>query len=377
MDWTIGVILSTLFVAYCNGANDNFKGVATLLGSGTTSYRKAISWATITTLAGSLTAFFFAAGLIKTFSGKGLVPDQVVSNPEFLLSVSLAASLTVFLAARLGIPISTTHSLTGALVGAGFIAVGGQLKLHALYKIFFLPLLISPCLSILMTIVLYPIFRYVRLKLGVKRDTCLCVGKEMIPVSHIASLGGEIFSLAQLKSLDIMLDDEKACRAKAVEVYSGKFLGINIQRILDAVHFISAGTVCFARGLNDTPKIVALLVTSAFFGLPYSIAFVAVAMALGGLLSAKKVAETMSYHITSMNHGEGLTANFITAFLVIGASGFGLPVSTTHVSCGALFGIGLINKKANYRMIMSILSAWVLTLPFAILWGGFVYWILK
>ena len=105
------------FLAYSNGANDNFKGVASLFGSKTCSYRTAISWATLTTASGSVAAIFLAESLLKKFSGKGLVPDVLTAQPEFLLAVALAAGTTVILATLLGFPISTTHGLTGALVG--------------------------------------------------------------------------------------------------------------------------------------------------------------------------------------------------------------------------------------------------------------------
>ena len=71
------LFLATCFLAYSNGANDNFKGVASLFGSRTCSYRTAISWATITTFAGSITSIFLAQALLKKFSGKGLVPDAI------------------------------------------------------------------------------------------------------------------------------------------------------------------------------------------------------------------------------------------------------------------------------------------------------------
>src|SRR4051812_10002332 len=116
------VILATLFLAYANGANDNFKGVATLYGSGTTSYRTALAWATLTTLAGSLLAIWTSAALVKQFGGRGLVPEDVAASMRFVLSIGLAAALTVLLATFLGFPISTTHALTGALVGAGLVA---------------------------------------------------------------------------------------------------------------------------------------------------------------------------------------------------------------------------------------------------------------
>ena len=103
--------------AYANGANDNFKGVATLFGSNTTNYKRALTWATLTTALGSLTALVLAQELLVSFSGKGLVPDAILEMSAFPLSVGLAAALTVMCATRLGFPISTTHSLIGALVG--------------------------------------------------------------------------------------------------------------------------------------------------------------------------------------------------------------------------------------------------------------------
>src|SRR5713101_219348 len=92
------LIFAVLFLAYINGANDNFKGVATLFGSGLANYRKALAWATVTTLAGSLLALVLARSLVETFQGKGLVPDHVASQPAFLLAVSFGAAVTVALA---------------------------------------------------------------------------------------------------------------------------------------------------------------------------------------------------------------------------------------------------------------------------------------
>ena len=98
-------------------------------------------------------------------------------------------------------------------------------------------------------------------------------------------------------------------------------------------------------------------------------------MAVGGLLNARRVAETMSKKITTMNHGQGFAANLTTAILVVLASLFGLPVSTTHVSVGSLFGIGLTTGKANPRVISAIVFSWLITLPCAAIIGGATYWI--
>lgn len=170
------ILFAAVFLAYTNGANDNFKGVATLFGSGTTNYKKALWWATITTFAGSLTAVFIAQKLIVSFSGKGLVPDMIVHNPQFLAAVGIGAALTILVATVTGIPISTTHALTGALVGTGLIASGNQINLSILGNKFFIPLLLSPLIATLLTFIMYPCFRFMRVKLGVERQMCLCIG---------------------------------------------------------------------------------------------------------------------------------------------------------------------------------------------------------
>jgi PiT family inorganic phosphate transporter len=155
-------------------------------------------------------------------------------------------------------------------------------------------------------------------------------------------------------------------RAECVRRYDGAFLGIEVQRVVDAVHFLTAGAVGFARGLNDTPKILAiLLAVQAGWGTLPPLAGVAVAMLAGGLLGARRVAETVSKKITPLDPGQGLVANACTAALVISASIWKLPVSTTHVSTGGIFGIGLVRRSAHWRVLATILTARVTTLPHA------------
>jgi len=371
MSIIIFLILATTFLAYSNGANDNFKGVATLFGSHTTDYKKAIAWATVTTFAGSLCSIFLAQTLLKSFSGKGLVPDLVAVSPEFLASVGLGAALTVILATFIGFPISTTHSLTGALVGAGVMAVGSAINLSVLGHKFFLPLLVSPFVAVVISALLYALFRMMRVKMGIGREYCLCVGQAQPQVVPVAENLGT-FSFSALRSPQIKVAKEEDCQQR----YTGRLMGVNCQDLLDFAHFISAGVVSFARGLNDTPKIVALLITVKALGITKGMILVAVAMALGGLFNARKVAETMSKKITPLNHGQGFTANLVTGFLVIFASRWGLPVSTTHAACGSIFGIGLITGKGNPSVISKIIMSWVLTLPFAAVLSGMIYAVL-
>ncbi|MFM9063402.1 MAG: anion permease, partial [Pirellula sp.] len=251
------LILSVAFVALTNGANANFKGVASLYGSGTTSLHKALWWGTLCTFAGSLCALFLAQGLLKSFSGKGLVSDQLLDSPIFTCAVASGAAMTSFIANRIGFPVSTTHALLGALVGAGLGAAGiEQVQFNALGKTFLYPLLFSPLVAI-------------------------CLGA---------------FTYKLLRTLRAAPDHRT--------------------KTLDALHLMSAGAASFARGINDTPKMAALLWMVPWLTKPQSIVLIGALIAVGALIDAKNVAETLGKKITDMNPGQGFAANLVTAIMV-------------------------------------------------------------
>ena len=359
------LFIAASFLAYSNGANDNFKGVATLFGSGTTNYKKAIAWATITTLSGSIAAIFLAGSLVKNFSGKGLVPDDLVQSPIFAISIALGAALTVFLATKIGMPISTTHSLVGALFGSGVVAVGIAFNFSKLGSVFLIPLIVSPLMAAITSLVLYLIFRRIRTYAGIEKETYVSIGGKFMPQLEFQNNKG-----ADLNSIQSLGEN------KSIERYQGAFIGINAQEMLDFFHFMSAGVVSFARGLNDTPKIVGLLVVINTLDIEFSMTAIAIAMAMGGLLNAKKVGEMISKRITPMNSGQGFTANLVTGLLVTTASIHGMPVSTTHVSVGSIFGIGTLSKKADITVVKKILLSWLLTLPIAAGIAAIIYAVL-
>jgi len=365
------LIITTVFLAYSNGANDNFKGVSTLFGSGTTDYKKALWWGTITTFAGSICSVFLATVLIKHFSGKGLVPDMVATSPNFLIAVALGAGLTVIVATFAGFPISTTHSLTGALVGAGLIAVGSDVNFAMLGSKFLLPLLISPFAAIVLCAAFYSFFRFIRKQMGIKKESCLCAGTTALVPIPLGPPGGPL-TLKYATAPELSMGTIEECQMQ----YAGSIVGISAQTLLNTLHYLSAGVVSFARGLNDTPKIVGLLIAAQALEIHISMLLIGCAMAIGGLLNARKVAETMSKKITPLNHGQGFSANLATGILVIFASSIGMPVSTTHVSVGSLFGLALITKKGDSKVISKIALSWVLTLPLAAGFSAFVFTLL-
>lgn len=363
----IALFAAALFVAYSNGANDNFKGVATLFGSNTTAYGASIALATITTLGGSLLSVFLAGTLAKVFSGHGLVPDAIAVSPHFLLAVASGAGITVLLATLLGLPVSTTHGLTGGLIGAGTVALGHMPDLTVLSGSFLAPLLVSPILAIALTVPLAAGFRRIGGVPKADGEDCVCVGETDLLPGAIGADGGAV----ALRSVPtVTIGTAQVCERTYGEA---AVVRLSYRRIVDACHWVSARAVSFARGLNDTPKIAGLILIVQAVDPRSGTLAIAVAMAIGGLINAGKVAQTMSRKISRMEPEQALVANVVTAFLVIIASRLGLPVSTTHVSVGSISGAGIVNGSVNKQVLSGILLAWLFTLPVAAIISGAAY----
>lgn len=353
----IMLCLAAVLLAYSNGANDNFKGVATIWGSGEADYRTALWLATLATVIGAIAALYLANGLVANFSGRGLVPNEVAGAPHFILAVALGAGLTVLLATQLGFPISTTHAIIGGLVGGGVAAAGHHVSVDKLGGTFLLPLLLSPLLSALLAAVLYWLVSRALPEAAVA-SARFCVCEEQPARSAGAATVAVVPAGADLRIGTI----EDCTKAGASEISSVSALaGIR------GLHFLSAGTICFARAVNDTPKLAALLLAGSTLGVEASFWAVAAAMAVGGWLNGRRVAETMSEKIVPLAHEQGLVANLVTSGLVLAASSFGLPVSTTHVSVGSISGTGLVTRRFDRRELAKIVLSWVVTLPLAAL----------
>ena len=344
---TLFALVAALYLAFVNGANDNFKGFATVWGSASLGYRGALAMATLATIAGGLVSVLLANGLVQQFSGKGLVPDALVATPAFALAVAGGAAITVGLATRLGFPISTTHALIGGLLGAGF-GSGATVAVGKLGSAFVLPLLSSPLIASLLAFAAYRAF--CRL-MPARTPHCACI------VAATAAPGGV---LARDGEATLVFGHAEDCARNPAVLASARMPAPR-----DLLHIATAMAICFARGLNDTPKLAALLIAGGAFATVGAGWVVAAAMAAGGLLLARRVAETMSRRITSLDPGQGIAANVVTAAMVLGASAAGLPVSTTHVSVGSIIGVGSSAHTAHWPVIREVLASWLLTLPIA------------
>lgn len=357
------LLIAVMVLAATNGANDNFKGVAGLYGSRRASYTASLAWASATTLAGSLCSVFFAHALLTAFTGAGLVPADIAAQTQFALAVAGGGALTVGLAAWRGLPISTTHALVGAMTGAGLVAVGRDVHFGTLGSSFLLPLLVSPVIAIVPAMVFAPLLRRWTARTAMAPE-CVCT----VDLPVVAPEG------VMLRGLPTQIVSGTTAECERIGARPTWLSAPHWAQ--DAALFLLGGMVSFARGLNDTPKIAALLLPVALLNGRGSLAVAAVglAMLLGGVIGARRVARTVSDRITHLDVGAGLAASLATSVLVGTASFNGLPVSTTHVSIGAVAGAGWGNGAGVDRKVMgAIVSSWLITLPVAGIFGALLY----
>jgi PiT family inorganic phosphate transporter len=365
MDISFLTFALVLALAYANGTNDVSKAIATLVGSGVTNYRTAILWGTAWTVAGAGFAALVAGAMVKTFSN-GLLQTGTLLSPTIALSILFGAMVWVFVASRTGLPVSTTHALTGAIVGTGLMAFAGEgLLWPAIGKKIALPLLLSPFLAFGLSLLLHPAMRWSAEKWG---GACLC----LMPASRA------LFTIDARRSTRILFQSTgfgQPIVAVPAQCDRAGLRGLAVG--LDTIHWLSSGLASFARGTNDAPKIVAMLLLGSTTATWPSTWFqfaafggVAFAMGLGSYLGGLKVTELLAEKVTRMDHAEGLTANLTTSTLVLCSGWLGLPVSTTHVSSSAIIGIGLLKgvNAVRWTTVRDMVLAWVTTLPAA---GGF------
>lgn len=368
------LFILVLALAYANGTNDVSKSIATLVGSGVTHYRAAIMWGTAWTIAGAGSAAIVAEAMVKTFS-TGLVQPDTIFQPAAVLSILAGTMAWVLLASRTGLPVSTTHALSGAIVGAGLVAFPEEALIWpALAKKIALPLLLSPFFALSISYLLHPVVRRVALRW---EGTCVCLVPESRALVTIDASGGtRTLFQASGYGRPVMAIPARCDQAGL----QGLVLG------LDTVHWVSSGLASFARGTNDAPKIVAMLVlgsmpTTWSGDLFHLVAFggVALAMGIGGYLGGLRVTKVLAEQVTTMDLAEGLSASLATSSLVLLSGTLGLPVSTTHVSSSAIIGIGLRNglRSVRWRTVRDMACGWMVTLPAAALLAALSYWILS
>ncbi|MEV7035749.1 inorganic phosphate transporter [Streptomyces sp. NPDC093272] len=350
------VLALVLALAAANGANDVPKGVATLAGAGEAKIKTAIVWGTVTTAVGCLVSLRFANKMTALFS-KGIVSASPTDS--FAAAVLLGTTAWVAVATWHGLPVSTTHALTGALLGAGALFASSAVQWNVLVVKVVQPLLLSVLAAWVISAVLSVLARAIS-----RRGPRPSPVRQPAPVPALVSTGG-----AQARP-----DARPADTSVSQQAGGGKVSPVSI------AHWATSGLTSFARGMNDAPKIVAIGSFALVSGMTTTHLLIAVttAMAIGGLLVGRRVAERMANDVIRMTHVEGFTANLTTAALV-GVGAFqGLPMSTTQVSIGAISGTaGTDTSRIKKKTVRDFAIAWLVTPPFSAAVAALAYLLLR
>ncbi|MGH7256658.1 MAG: inorganic phosphate transporter, partial [Nitrospirales bacterium] len=245
-------LLLVLALAFANGSNDVSKAIATLVGSGVTNLRGALLWGTCWTVLGAVLASLAATAMLDTFS-TGLLQPGLQPSSAFALGVLVGSLGWVLLASWAGLPVSTTHAITGSIVGASLVAFDAQgILWSALAGKIVLPLLVSPVLALGLALFLHSGVRMARDRW---EGTCLCVMPAQRALVAIDERG-MTRTLFQASTFGSPVADVPAkCERAGLR---GLVVGP------DSIHWMSSGLTALARGMNDTPKILAMLLLGGF-----------------------------------------------------------------------------------------------------------------
>lgn len=351
-------IAAVVALAFTNGANDVSKGIATLAGSGRASYRQAIAWGSLWTAAGSCAAVILSIGLMRVFTSS-LVMDDVLATSSFPLAVAAAASAWVLFASVKGLPVSTTHAITGAILGVALVIAGIEgIRWGLLVSSVGIPLALSPLVSGALGYGLHGVA-------GRLANACVCA--DNLTVS-IVNADGTVSAIAapSIVTSATMCDPAPA----RLRVMAGHL-----------THWGAAAAISFARSVNDSPKIAALgtfAVASIGGGTAATFALTAVAMTIGSAVAGLRVSRTLGDRVVHMHAATGLTGASVTAALVLAAAASTIPVSTTHVSTGATVGAGIRQgaHAVQWGTVAALVMAWLVTLPVCAVLGAAAVWLL-
>jgi len=393
--WYLGLAAAFgLFMAWGIGANDVANAMATSVGSRALTIKQAILVAAVFEFTGA----FLAGGQVTSTIRKGIIDaSDVADRPELLvfgmLAALLAAAIWLLLASRRGWPVSTTHSIVGAIVGFAAVGIGFESVHWAKVGTIAASWVVSPMLS---GFIAFFIFMSVQ-RLILSTEDPLANARKYVPF-YIFAVGFIMALVTLLKGLSHVGLDLSTRQSLVVAVVAGlatMIIGVllikrvkvvpsddedfrftNVEKIFGVLMIFTACGMAFAHGSNDVANavgpvaaVVSIVKTGAVAQKSSLATWIlllgAVGIVLGLATYGWRVIKTVGRSITELTPSRGFAAELAAATTVVIASGTGIPISTTHTLVGAVLGVGIARGigALNLRVVRNIMLSWIVTLP--------------
>ncbi len=409
---TILMVLAVLFGAYMTwgiGANDVANAMGTSVGSGAVTVRQAIIIAAIFEFAGA----FIAGGNVTKTIRKGIIdPSSIVNNPEILvygmLAALLAAATWLLIASAKGWPVSTTHSIVGALVGFAMAGIGFDAVQWGKIGAIAASWVVSPVLGGFIAFLLMMSIR----RLILNTDNPFESAKRWGPF-YVFLVGFIVTLVTMFKGLKHLKIDLSVGASFGIAIIAGLVVAAigwyligkvqvdpeadrdyhfaSVEKVFTPMMLFTAAAMAFAHGSNDVANGIgplAAVVSIIHSGgevtqksaLPLWILVLGGAGIVVGLATmGYRVMRTIGHSITQLTPSRGFCATLAAAATVVLASRTGLPVSTTHIAVGGVIGVGLARGigAIDLRVIGGIVTSWVVTLPVGGVLAALFFFMLK
>lgn len=397
--------LLAFYMAWAIGANDVANAMGTSVGSGALTVGGAIIVAAIFEFAGA----FLAGGHVTDTVRKGMLDMSLIGREQLIygMMASLASAGTLLIGAtRFGMPISTTHSIVGAIVGFGAVAIGIDAVNWPKVLQISLSWITSPLLA---GVIAFAIFHLIRSTILNKSN----------PVHQIRKYGPAFFFFVffiiglvtlfkGLKHINLDLDLMEALAGSVALGLIGSGIGAffirrvrigeadpdhrfdQVERIFVVLQILTACAIAFAHGSNDVANAIGPLaaivnavenvdLTAKAPVAPWMLAIGGLGIVIGLATWGYRVMETVGKKITELTPSRGFAAQLAAASTIVLASRLGIPISTTHTLVGAVLGVGLARgiTALDLRVVGNILASWIATLPIAAALSVFFYYFFK
>lgn len=409
---TVFIILAIIFGLYMTwgvGANDLANAMGTSVGAGAVTMKQAICIAIIFEFLGAVLA---GGHVTETIRKEIIDPSSIVDRPEILiygmLASLLASAIWLMIASAKGWPVSTTHSIVGALVGFAVVGIGPEaVKWQSIITVV-MSWIVSPLVGGTISFLLVMSTR----KLIFDTDNPLKNAKRYAP-AYIFLVGFTISLVTLFKGLEHLNLKLSTLESFTVAVAFGVFIALigwvfirkikddptanrsfgfaSVEKVFTPMMLFTACSMAFAHGSNDVANGIgplAAVYSIVHSGgevmqkspLPFWILLLGgFGIVLGLITLGYQVMQTIGKRITELTPSRGFCAELAAAITVVVASRTGLPVSTTHILVGAVLGVGLARGigALDLRVVLNIVISWLVTLPAGAIMAMLIFFTLK